>query len=541
MKRGLFGDESVKFEEDQDRPIRDHISRVAKACADRPADGLHVGAIMDRLDLIESAQVALTEPDTVLRRVHRLTDPLQLKRRWETLTELQRLKILRWVHLDMQLMDGEDSCRATASPASATSQLGERPSRRHTEPAPNLASAAAILTRYTEPPKQRNLWHLYSLADKRPAAIKDRIANGLQRANASRRGTRLYKAHGPSHRIWAISDLHVDVPQNMQYVHELESHPHDTLLVAGDLSQLYAHIEECLSALVAKFKHVFFVPGNHDLWLMRDEYNAGKTSIHKLLRVIELCDKLGVHTEPAYVSEHLLLVPLLSWYQPTFFPGEPDGVMRSFDSACRWPVWLQTGAKRAGDSEAGAAARPVDDGPSNSLDPAIADWFLQLNEPSLEFVRSELETTRSVSKDDSSVTRTVPIVITMSHFLPKPQLFARGFKAFGHVMGCLGLDEQIRSIESRVHVFGHSHVNLDERISGVRYVQQALGHPSEQDDLRLPALIWDSQWALSSASALRFLRPGPGAGAAPPRPQATTYSDGDHALTRPAVDPLAQV
>ena len=97
----------------------------------------------------------------------------------------------------------------------------------------------------------------------------------------------------------------------------------------------------------------------------------------------------------------------------------------------------------------------------------------------------------------------------MSHFLPKPQLFARGFKAFGHVMGCLGLDEQVRSIESRVHVFGHSHVNLDERIGGVRYVQQALGHPSEQDDTRLPALIWDAQWALSYASALRILRPDP--------------------------------
>ena len=57
MKRGLFGDESVKFEEDQDRPIRDHISRVAKACADRPADGLHVGAIMDRLGQVASTGV----------------------------------------------------------------------------------------------------------------------------------------------------------------------------------------------------------------------------------------------------------------------------------------------------------------------------------------------------------------------------------------------------------------------------------------------------------------------------------------------------
>ena len=509
----MFGDESVKFEADQDRPVREHISRVATACADHPPHGRYVGAVMERLDLIESTEGTLTEPDAVLKRVQRLTDPVQLKHRWETLTELQRLKILRWVHLDMQLMDHEDSCQTTRAhsnsiSASAT-RPSERPCRRHTEPARNLATAVAtMLTQCAELVPPRNLWHLHSLADMWPAATKDRIAKGLQRANASRRGSRLYEVRGPSHRIWALSDLHVDVPQNMQYVHQLEAHPHDTLLVAGDLSQLYAHIEECLSTLVAKFKHVFFVPGNHDLWLMRDEYNAGKTSVHKLLRVIELCDKLGVHTEPAYVSEELLIVPLLSWYQPKFYPGEPSGVMCAFDSACRWPRWLQTGTVGTGDSEAKAAARPTHNGSNNSLDPAIADWFMTLNEPSLEFVRSELEAARETAASESTSTPP-PIVITMSHFLPKPQLFARGFKAFGHVMGCLGLDEQVRSIESRVHVFGHSHVNLDERIGGVRYVQQALGHPSEQDDTRLPALIWDAQWALSYASALRILRPDP--------------------------------
>lgn len=48
------------------------------------------------------------------------------------------------------------------------------------------------------------------------------------------------------------------------------------------------------------------------------------------------------------------------------------------------------------------------------------------------------------------------------------------------VIGCPQLDAQIRQIKPLpfVHVFGHTHLNIDKTVDGVRYVQNAFGtHP----------------------------------------------------------------
>jgi Icc-related predicted phosphoesterase len=44
------------------------------------------------------------------------------------------------------------------------------------------------------------------------------------------------------------------------------------------------------------------------------------------------------------------------------------------------------------------------------------------------------------------------------------------------VVGHDRLDEQIRRIQSRVHVFGHTHIDKDKTIDGVRYVQVRPAH-----------------------------------------------------------------
>ena len=43
--------------------------------------------------------------------------------------------------------------------------------------------------------------------------------------------------------------------------------------------------------------------GNHDLWLTSAERAAGLDSVGKLMKLIDACDELGVHTEAAYVAE----------------------------------------------------------------------------------------------------------------------------------------------------------------------------------------------------------------------------------------------
>lgn len=45
----------------------------------------------------------------------------------------------------------------------------------------------------------------------------------------------------------------------------------DTLILAGDISDDQAILRSTFELMVRKFQHVFFVPGNHDLWVRRKE------------------------------------------------------------------------------------------------------------------------------------------------------------------------------------------------------------------------------------------------------------------------------
>jgi hypothetical protein len=65
---------------------------------------------------------------------------------------------------------------------------------------------------------------------------------------------------------------------------------------------------------------VLFVPGNHDLWVMRD--GPSLTSLQKLDAVRRLAINCGVSMDPFRVAKSFF-IPLMSWYDYSFGqPGE---------------------------------------------------------------------------------------------------------------------------------------------------------------------------------------------------------------------------
>ena len=70
-----------------------------------------------------------------------------------------------------------------------------------------------------------------------------------------------------------------------------------------------------MSILKNKFAEVFFIPGNHELWVRHDEPSAN--SIVKLFEVLKVCKQMGVHTDPKKVKcktgKDVWIVPLFSW------------------------------------------------------------------------------------------------------------------------------------------------------------------------------------------------------------------------------------
>ena len=87
-------------------------------------------------------------------------------------------------------------------------------------------------------------------------------------------------------------DVHVDVRANLDHCLALAAHPDDALIVAGDVCPDEATFEKLFSSLVAKFKYVFYCPGNHDLWI--HERDPWKNSLDKFFGQLLVCDRLGV-------------------------------------------------------------------------------------------------------------------------------------------------------------------------------------------------------------------------------------------------------
>lgn len=238
-------------------------------------------------------------------------------------------------------------------------------------------------------------------------------------------------------RIFAGSDLHTDFKENRLLLARMSksAYREDALLVAGDIADRLDIIAETLMLLRARFAQVFYVPGNHELWV-RD---GRGDSIEKLARVIEVCERLGVSTRPGRAGD-CWVVPLFSWYDEGFDvdgSGDTESLEGWADRYfCKWPDGI---------------------GP-------VSDFFLKMNEP--------------------HVRRYPGPVISLSHFLPRRELLPPThrllFKGLPKVAGCPGLDVQLRRLDSRVHVSGHSHINHDRVIDGVRYVQHALKYPSER-------------------------------------------------------------
>ena len=209
----------------------------------------------------------------------------------------------------------------------------------------------------------------------------------------------------------------------------------DLLILAGDVSHKRQLLDHCLSALSRRFRHVLFVPGNHDLWVLGEK--PGMDSLEKFAIVQKIAADCGVSTDTIRLGP-LSVVPLLGWYDYSF--GKPGKALHNAWTdyrACRWP--------------AGYGATEV------------AAYFERMN---------------ALPSPDKSGTQ-----ITVSHFLPRidliPAFVPSRHRILDPVLGSTRLEHQLRKINPKIHVYGHSHINQSVWLDGIRYVNNAFGYPQE--------------------------------------------------------------
>ena len=260
----------------------------------------------------------------------------------------------------------------------------------------------------------------------------------------------------PPARVFAVSDVHYDHPGAKEWAASLSktAYKDDTIILAGDIADTYTAVKYALKAFKAAFRRVFYVPGNHDMWIRpkgqhSDEPAAFADSVHKLICLWQLCDELDVDTGPARVSRSVTVVPLDSWYSYTFDRHDPRPGTALFDSWCKWPMGYD----------------------------AAWDFMTGLNEARLKLVEEHSPRAAGVVA--------APDVITFSHFLPRQELPLPGIMDMAKASGCLRIEEQLRRLRSRLHIFGHTHINTEHDLQGndatgapysCKYMQNAMGY-----------------------------------------------------------------
>eukprot|EP00388_Colpodella_angusta_P007907 GDKJ01021978.1.p1 GENE.GDKJ01021978.1~~GDKJ01021978.1.p1 ORF type:complete len:412 (+),score=50.84 GDKJ01021978.1:142-1377(+) len=326
-------------------------------------------------------------------------------------------------------------------------------------------------------------------------------------------------------RLYVISDVHVEYTQNLRWISTISENEHyaDVLIVAGDLSESLVVLMSSLRLFREKFGYVFFVPGNHDLWITRNKFsqNGENTdSVSKIKTLIELCEQEGIFVSPrkllweriegdgsVSIQGELAICPIWSWPHATWdceprlsIDKQPPyhQIMMDF-KACKWPTDVDPNpaqpsdlhdAEKRGenlsryidsinDLVCDRATRLPDEGPSAAAGRGV-EVFANMKQVE-EFSRKVRE---SGEKNNEYYRQSV----TFSHFLPCIELIPEKRFLFFHELakacGSDFLKERVKSISPQMHIFGHTHFGWDsytQEIKDTRFVQACLGYPKERE------------------------------------------------------------
>jgi predicted phosphodiesterase len=237
-------------------------------------------------------------------------------------------------------------------------------------------------------------------------------------------------------RIFALSDIHIDYEENRKWSSGLSTNDYkkDILILAGDITDRFSSIEKTFRSLIKIFSEILYIPGNHDLWVLRDTI---KNSFEKLKFFKKLSLETGIRMEP-YQTNELFIIPLYAWYDYTFGLPSKEILNKWVDYiACKWP--------------------------EGYAEEEITRYF--------------------ISKNESSIHATNKHIISFSHFVPRidlmPIYIPVAKRNLYPVLGTTLLEDQIRRIGSNIHIYGHTHVNANVVKDNIRYINNAFGYPYE--------------------------------------------------------------
>ena len=271
-------------------------------------------------------------------------------------------------------------------------------------------------------------------------------------------------------KLYAIADLHLASGQNRAALRGLPAHPHDWLIVAGDVCEGLALFEEAMAFLAGRFARVVWVPGNHELWL--GERSAEGGSPRKYAALVDAARRLGVVTPedayPVWPATGDVIVPLCTLYDYSFRPAEVP-----LSEVLRWAAETRNVCA----DEHLISARPMS---------GMVEWCA-----------------RRCAETEGRIRREVPPgagTILAGHFpLRRDLVRIPRIPRFTPWCGTVLTEDWHTRFRARVVVSGHLHTRRTDFRDGVRFEEVSLGYPRQWNDrhgvaahLReiLPAPAW---------------------------------------------------
>lgn len=255
--------------------------------------------------------------------------------------------------------------------------------------------------------------------------------------------------------LLAISDLHVEHPENREIVGQIEPESEaDWLVVCGDVADKPEDVEWALRLLRERFATVIWVPGNHELLAQRADPPELRGE-RRYRHLVELCRGLGVITpeDPYPVWDGpggpARVAPLFLLYDYSF--GSNVGATR------------EEALRRA--HEAGVVC--VDE---FLLDPAPYPSRQAWCEARVRETEGRL----------AEVEPALPAVL-VNHFplLVNPTRVLR-HPEFAQWCGTSLTADWHRRFRARAVVYGHLHIPRTTWHDGVRFEEVSLGYPRER-------------------------------------------------------------
>jgi predicted phosphodiesterase len=230
-----------------------------------------------------------------------------------------------------------------------------------------------------------------------------------------------------------MSDLHLEMhaDRGAELIRELDPTGVDVLVLAGDvtMARSYEDLEDVFKPLARKYRHILYVPGNHEYYRSSPKQVAG--NLAKLMREIP---EVVIPENGAVLIAGQRFVGGTMW-----FPRDSMGELNK---------------------------RFMND---FSLIQDFEPWVYDQNIAFEKVVATEVEAS--------------DVVVT--HHLPAPQSVAPRFALSAlNAFFLSDMTSYLRKFQPKLWIHGHTHDRCDYMIDNTRVVANPLGYPNELRSLR---------------------------------------------------------